>query len=90
MGVKLVITKAAQELSGLKPPHNYESLKALKDKFGRFGLSLCGLEGDQFDMNAIKLGLPARELHLRPENLPMLDPRHYGFDIDYLPLKDRV
>lgn len=64
MGVKLVITKAAQELSGLKPPHNYESLKALKDKFGRFGLSLCGLEGDQFDMNAIKLGLPARDEHI--------------------------
>ena len=33
------------------------------------------------------IGLPARPMHLRPEALPLLAPRHYGFDIDYLPLR---
>ena len=43
-------------------------------------------EGQSF----VILGLPARDLHLQGNHLSMLDPRHYGFDIDYLPLKGRL
>ena len=35
------------------------------------------------------IGLPSRELHLRPEILPRMSPRHYGFDIDYVPMNQR-
>lgn len=43
-------------------------------------------EGQSF----VILGLPARDLHLQGNHLSMLDPRHYGFDMDYLPLKGRL
>lgn len=61
LGVKTVITKAAPELSGRSAPYDKEALGAIKEQFFQAGFSLYGLEGDQFDMSRIKLGLPGRD-----------------------------
>lgn len=61
IGINYVITKAAPELSGKSAPYDFESLKSIKDDFERAGFKLYGLEGDQFDMSPIKLGLENRD-----------------------------
>jgi len=61
VGVNNVITKAASELSCRPAPYNIDALKSIKDDFNKEGFTLCGLEGDQFDMSPIKLGLPNRD-----------------------------
>jgi len=61
MGVTHAITKAAPELSGLTPPYDFNSLKTVRENFAAAGIKLVGLEGDQFDMSAIKLGLDNRD-----------------------------
>ena len=61
LGVEAVVTKAAPELSGLSDPSDYESLKFIRDQFQDAGLNLYALEGDEFDMSRIKLGLPGRD-----------------------------
>ena len=61
LGVKYAITKAAPELTGLKDPSDYESLRIIRDRFAEKGVTLYGLEGDEFDMSRIKLGLPGRD-----------------------------
>lgn len=60
-GVTHAITKATPELSGKKPPYDFVSLAALKNDFEENGFTLLGLEGDQFDMSRIKLGLDGRD-----------------------------
>lgn len=60
-GVKYAITKASPELSGKPPPYDLKSLKAIKNSFEKNGFRLYGLEGDQFDMEKVKLGLPGRD-----------------------------
>lgn len=61
IGVKYAITKAMPGLSGREAPYNLESLKAIQTEFREAGFELYGLEGDQFDMSPIKLGLPGRD-----------------------------
>lgn len=61
MGVKYAVAKLAPELTGDLPPWDYESLAASKRVFAENGFELIGMEGDQFDMNRIKFGLPGRE-----------------------------
>jgi len=61
MGVRHAICKCAPELSGLKAPDDFESLRMIHERFAEHGFKLMGLEGDQFDMQRIKLGLPGRE-----------------------------
>lgn len=61
LGVTDVITKAAPELSGRKDPSHMDSLYGIQKDFEREGLRLYGLEGDEFDMSRIKLGLPGWE-----------------------------
>lgn len=61
IGVKHAITKAAQDLSGKPPPYDFNALKSIKEDFQKAGFELYGLEGDQFDMTAIKLGLYHRD-----------------------------
>lgn len=61
IGVDHAITKAAPELTGMQPPYDFEVLKSIADKFREKGFTLYGLEGDQFDMSPIKLGLPNRD-----------------------------
>lgn len=61
LGVKYAITKAAPELSGRKDPSDLDSLYQIQKEFQGEGLTLYGLEGDEFDMSRIKLGLPGWE-----------------------------
>lgn len=61
IGVKYAITKAMPELSGKPAPYDFKALKSIKNEFKEAGFELKGLEGDQFDMSAIKLGLPGRD-----------------------------
>ncbi len=58
MGVRAAVAKLAPELTGRAPVWDFESLKMAKGHFEDRGFSLVALEGDQFDMTRIKLGLP--------------------------------
>ncbi len=61
LGVTHAICKCAPELTGLPAPDNLDALRTIRDRFAAEGLTLCGLEGDEFDMQRIKLGLPGRD-----------------------------
>ena len=61
VGVNYAITKAMPELSGRNAPYDMKALTAVKADFEKSGFQLYGLEGDQFDMSPIKLGLPNRD-----------------------------
>lgn len=61
IGINHAITKAMPELSGRAAPYELEALRAIQEDFARAGFTLHGLEGDQFDMSAIKLGRPGRD-----------------------------
>ena len=60
-GVRYAVTKAAPELSGQLPPWDFNSLRGIKERFDQAGFKLAALEGDEFDMSRIKLGLPGRD-----------------------------
>lgn len=60
LGVKYAVTKAAPELSGLADPSEFSALEIVRDRFAEAGFTLYALEGDEFDMSRIKLGLPGR------------------------------
>ena len=49
------------ELTGDAPPWHPGVLASVRDRFTEAGLRLIGLEGDQFDLSRIKLGLPGAE-----------------------------
>ena len=61
MGVRYAICKCAPELTGLKPPWDMDSLRTIQARFAEAGITLYGLEGDEFDMSRIKLGLDGRD-----------------------------
>jgi mannonate dehydratase len=61
VGVEHAIVKAAPELTGLKPPWDIDSLRTIQTRFEQGGFTLTGLEGDEFDMQRIKLGRPGRD-----------------------------
>lgn len=61
MGITHCVVKAAPELTDLPPPHEPGVLEKIQSDLSRAGLTLIGLEGDPFDMNRIKLGLPGRD-----------------------------
>lgn len=61
MGIKYAVAKLAPQLTGKDPIWNYNILEEAKQSFERYGFELVALEGDQFDMSRIKLGLPGRE-----------------------------
>lgn len=60
-GVTDAVVKLAPELTDLEPPWEIATLAEAKKRFQNAGLTLAGLEGDQFDMSRIKLGLEGRE-----------------------------
>ncbi|WP_461789664.1 mannonate dehydratase [Pedobacter sp.] len=62
MGVQCAIAKLAPELTGRQEPWRYDAMYTAYSNFEDNGLKLIGLEGDQFDMNRIKFGLPGREV----------------------------
>lgn len=61
IGVQYAITKAIPELSGKAAPYDFNALRSIKEEFADAGFTLYGLEGDQFDMSPIKLGLANRD-----------------------------
>ena len=61
IGIRHAIVSAKQERTGLGPPWEIEALRQLQRSFAAGGLKIHGLEGDQFDMNRIKLGLAGRD-----------------------------
>jgi mannonate dehydratase len=61
IGIDYAITKASPELTGLKAPWDFESLRQIKERFEQAGFKLYALEGDQLDMSGIKFGLPGRD-----------------------------
>jgi D-mannonate dehydratase len=61
LGVTHAICKCAPELTGLPAPDNLAALRTIRDRFAAEGFTLYGLEGDEFDMQRIKLGLPGRD-----------------------------
>ncbi|MFA7004724.1 MAG: mannonate dehydratase, partial [Verrucomicrobiia bacterium] len=61
MDVRHAICKCAPELTGLKPPWDMDSLRTIQARFAEAGITLYGLEGDEFDMSRIKLGRDGRD-----------------------------
>jgi mannonate dehydratase len=61
MGVRHAICKCAPELTGQKAPDDFDALRIIQERFAERGFTLAGLEGDEFDMTRIKLGLPGRD-----------------------------
>jgi len=61
MGVIEAIAKLAPELTGKTAPDDFEALRSEVDRYAQAGFRIIGLEGDQFDMARIKLGLPGRD-----------------------------
>ena len=61
IGIEYAVTKAAPELSGQLPPWDFDSLRQTVRRFEEHGFRLYALEGDEFDMGRIKLGLPGRD-----------------------------
>ncbi len=61
IGVNRAICKGAPELTGLKPPWDRDSLATIHRRFAEHQIQLIGLEGDEFDMSRIKLGLSGRD-----------------------------
>ncbi|MEO7599220.1 MAG: mannonate dehydratase, partial [Opitutus sp.] len=64
VGITHVICKCAPELTGLPAPDDLPTLRRIRDRFADAGLKLIGLEGDEFDMRRIKLGLEGRDADL--------------------------
>lgn len=61
MGISAAVAKLAPELTGRAPPYDLSSLVQAVDDYRAGGFEIIGLEGDQFDMGRIKLGLPGLE-----------------------------
>lgn len=61
MGITKAIVKLAPELTGDLPPWDLNSLEKSVKIYRDNGFEVIGFEGDQFDMNRIKLGLDGRE-----------------------------
>ena len=61
MGIQYAIAKLSAEHTQNERPWEFSAMQAAHERFKQAGFSLIGLEGDQFDMNRIKFGLPGRE-----------------------------
>ncbi len=61
MGIRQAIINAKPQKTGLNPPWDLDALRRLQVGMTTEGLQIHGLEGDQFDMSRIKLGLEGRD-----------------------------
>ncbi|MEO6003934.1 MAG: mannonate dehydratase [Opitutus sp.] len=61
VGVTHAVCKCAPELTGLPAPDQIDTLRTIQQRFTSGGFKLLGLEGDEFDMRRIKLGLDGRD-----------------------------
>ncbi len=60
-GVTHAIARCHPRDTGLKPPWDIDALRTVQQNFSDAALKLIGLEGDEFDMRRIKLGLAGRD-----------------------------
>ncbi len=60
-GVTHAIARCHPRDTGLNPPWDRDALATVQRNFAAAGLTLTGLEGDEFDLRRIKLGLPGRD-----------------------------
>lgn len=60
-GVTHAIARCHPRDTGLNPPWDRDALRTVQQNFAAAGLKLIGLEGDEFDMRRIKLGLDGRD-----------------------------
>jgi len=60
-GFTHAIAKLAPELTGKPGPYDSDALKSEVNRYAAFGFKIAALEGDQFDMTTIKLGLHGRD-----------------------------
>ncbi|MGI6356048.1 MAG: mannonate dehydratase [Lentisphaeria bacterium] len=81
LGVKYAVTKAAPELSGLADPSDFNALKTVRDRFSEAGFELYALEGDEFDMTRIKMGLPGRDEDLEKYRKMLLNMGRLGLKL---------
>lgn len=61
VGVTHAIVRCHPRDTGLAPPYDIESLRQVQQNFAAAGITVLGLEGDEFDMRRIKLGLDGRD-----------------------------
>jgi mannonate dehydratase len=61
IGVRYAVAKLAPELTGMAPPWDFDTLLRYKTAYTDSEMNLAALEGDQFDLTRIKLGLPGRD-----------------------------
>ena len=64
VGVTHAIAKCAPDLTGRNPPYDIDALRTIRGDFATAGQTLAGLEGDQFEMRRINLGLSGRDYDL--------------------------
>jgi mannonate dehydratase len=60
-GITHVIARCHPRDTGLNPPWDIDALRTVQQQFAAANLKLIGLEGDEFDMRRIKLGLDGRD-----------------------------
>ena len=61
VGVTHAIARCHPRDTGLNPPWDRDALGTVQRQFADAGITLAGLEGDEFDMRRIKLGLDGRD-----------------------------
>jgi len=61
MGIRHAIINAKPERTGLAAVWDIEPLRQIQRELKEAGIELYGLEGDQFDLSRIKLGLAGRD-----------------------------
>ena len=61
VGVTHAIARCHPRDTGLNPPSDIDALRTVQRQFADSGHTLIGLEGDEFDMRRIKLGLDGRD-----------------------------
>jgi mannonate dehydratase len=61
VGVTHAIARCHPRDTGLNPPWDRDALCTVQRQFAEAGITLAGLEGDEFDMRRIKLGLDGRD-----------------------------
>jgi len=61
VGVTHAIARCHPRDTNLNPPWDLDALRSVQRQFAEAGLTLTGLEGDEFDMRRIKLGLEGRD-----------------------------
>ncbi len=60
-GVTHAIVRCHPRDTGLTPPYEIDALRTVQQNFADAGITVIGLEGDEFDMQRIKLGREGRD-----------------------------